>query len=124
MEGETIRTHVGPFKIEGETAWFVPSGAIFVLASLCIYAWLIINVLSSRPLVCGLASNYASILGATMGLGAGLLVAAVFEHPVVQLLSFLGSAVTAGIGGAALVVWIFSSQCISFQMFVRQLVGL
>jgi hypothetical protein len=120
---ETARTHLGPFKIAGETAWLVPSGGIVLLVTLLTYAWILARLLFSRPLVCDVESNYVSILGLTTGVGVGLLVAAMFERSSAQVLSFLGSAVPAGIGGAALVIWMFSTQCASFQLFLRRMTG-
>jgi hypothetical protein len=88
------------------------------------YAWIMTNVLVARPLLCDLETNYVNILAAAMAVGVGCLVAAVFDHPRAQVLSFLGSGMMAAMGGAALVIWVFSSQCTSFRMFVRQLIAL
>jgi hypothetical protein len=123
MEWQAARTHMGPFKMVGDTAWLVPCGGIVLFTAVFASAWIMTNVLVSRPLLCDLETNYVTVLGAAMGVGVGCLVAAVFDDPRAQVLSLLASGVMATLGEAALVMWLLSNQCTSFRMFVHQLIG-
>ena len=124
MERQAAGSSVGPCYVAQETPWFVPCGGILVLLTVFTYGWLATDVLLSRRVLCELETNYVIILGAAGGVGVGLLVAAGFDQATKQIAGFLGSAAVAGVAWAALVIWIFSSQCASPRMFVRQLVGL
>jgi len=123
-EVQPVLRSPGPARIRCEAGWLLPCGVILVTAAVIGYGWIVVDILVKRPLLCEIETHHMFMLDLPLASGIGFLAAAMSERISARIVSFLASALVAGAGGALLVALLYSTQCASFEMFVRQLVGL
>jgi hypothetical protein len=124
QEVQPLPSSFWPFRTQGEAGWLFPCGVILVTAAAMGYGWVIMDIVLQRPLLCDIETHHMFMLDLPMACGLGFLAAAVFERVSAKVLGFVVTTLVAGVGGALLLALLYSTQCTTFQMFLRQLVGL
>jgi hypothetical protein len=100
----------GPFKVERNVMWALPSGAILLTVTVLVYAYLVYQR-SSSGLPCGSAWQMKAALAEASALGAALLAVTLSAKLWVQVLLALVTLAVAGLLGYYVAHLLYAPQC-------------
>jgi hypothetical protein len=113
---------IGPFQTRGAHPWLFPNGLILLAVAIVGYAWLVIDLVFSPPLVCRFETAHVLAFGLLAAAAFGCLAASTVRSSRRQL--FIGSVagLVMGVGSAVIVALLYGTQCTPFQRFIVDLV--